>query len=179
MAEKQWNGVKSTASIAGHPIHPILIPFPIAFLVGAFLTDIGYWVTQDAFWARASLWLVAAGVVSGAVAAIFGLTDFLTIRRAREHAAGWIHFLGNAFALSLGLISWIMRTGDPAQAVVPWGIIFTGVITLALVVTGWFGGELAYRHRIGVVGHEQQQNQARSRPTEAGEEEREEEREYT
>jgi len=167
MPEQPWDGVKSTASIAGHPIHPILIPFPIAFLVGAFLADIAYWVTQDAFWARASLWLVAAGVVSGAVAAIFGLTDFLTIRRVREHAAGWIHFLGNAFAITLGLISWILRTGDPAQAVLPWGILFTGVITITVVITGWFGGELAYRYRIGVVGPEQEQNQARSRTTEA------------
>ena len=162
MPEKQWDGVKSTAAIAGHPIHPILIPFPIAFLVGAFLADIAYWVTQDAFWARASLWLVAAGVVSGAVAAIFGLTDFLTIRRAREHVAGWIHFLGNAFAISLGLISWILRMGDPTQAVLPWGILFTAAISLILVITGWYGGELAYRYGIGFVGHGREQNRTGS-----------------
>jgi uncharacterized membrane protein len=141
----------STAALFGHPIHPMLIAFPLAFLVGVLATDLAFWGTADAFWARASLWLVGAGVVTGAVAAIFGLIDFFTIARAREHAMGWIHFLGNATALLLSLFNWLLRLDDPAAAVLPWGLVLSLVVAAILGVTGWAGGELSYRHRIGVT----------------------------
>src|SRR5215216_924893 len=93
-------GVKSTAAIVGHPIHPILVPLPIGFLVGALLSDLAFARTEDEFWARAALWLILAGFIAGALAAVFGLIDFLTIQRARR-IDGWIHFIGNALALLL------------------------------------------------------------------------------
>lgn len=150
----QKEGVKSTASIAGHPIHPMLIPFPIAFLVGALISDITYWVTADFFWARASLWLITGGFVSGALAAVFGLTDFMTMAKVREHRAAWIHFLGNAAVLLLALFNWLLRQGEPAASILPWGLSLSALTVAILLVTGWYGGELAYRHRIGVVGSE-------------------------
>src|SRR3546814_6826582 len=78
MAHRHTDPAPSTAAIRGHPIHPMLIPFPLAFLVGVLLTDLAYWATSDPFWARASLWLVGAGVVSGLVAAVF---------RSEEHTS--------------------------------------------------------------------------------------------
>ena len=93
-------GAPSTAAIAGHPIHPMLVPLPIGFLVGVLLSDLAFWRTGDAFWARASLWLVAAGVVTALLAAVFGLIDFGTIKRARAHTAGWVHLLGNLTAVA-------------------------------------------------------------------------------
>jgi uncharacterized membrane protein len=146
-------GVPSKAAIAGHPIHPMLVPFPIAFLVGGLLTDLTYWWTGEPYWARTSLWLVGAGLVGGGLAAIFGLTDFLTIQRVREHADGWIHFLGNAAVLALALVSFLLRLPDPAARVLPWGLGLSWVTAGLLLVTGWYGGELAYRHMIGVTGH--------------------------
>ncbi|QBQ53669.1 DUF2231 domain-containing protein [Nitrosococcus wardiae] len=152
----QQEGVKSTAAIGGHPVHPMLIPFPIAFLVGALLTDLTYLGTTDFFWARASLWLIAAGFISGALAAVFGLTDFMTIPRVREHNIAWIHFLGNATVLLLALINWLLRLGEPVASILPWGLLLSALTTVILLVTGWYGGELAYRHKIGVVDHESQ-----------------------
>lgn len=146
-------GVKSTASIMGHPIHPMLIPFPIAFLVGAFAADLAYWLTSDRFWAQAAAWLVGAGLVAGVAAALIGLIDFSTISRARVHRAGWIHALGNSTVLVLALINLLLRLGDPVGAVLPWGLILSGLTAGLLVVTGWYGGELAYKHMIGVTGH--------------------------
>lgn len=147
------SGVPSKAAIAGHPIHPVLIPFPIAFLVGALLTDLTYWWTGDPFWARGSLWLIVAGLAGGLLAAVFGLIDFLSIGRAREHLTGWIHFLGNATVLVLALVNVILRWGAPTTAVLPWGLILSAIIASILVVTGWLGGELTFRHMIGVTGH--------------------------
>lgn len=153
MAGNHREGVPSRAAIFGHPIHPMLIPFPIAFLVGALGADLAYWWVDDAFWARAALWLTGTGFLAGAAAAIFGLTDFIGIGRAREHAAGWIHFLGNGTALTLALVSWLIRLGGAADAVLPWGLTLSVVIAGILTVTGWYGGDLSYRHLIGVTGH--------------------------
>ena len=151
MAHEHREGVESTAAIAGHPIHPMLIPFPISFLVGALVTDLVYWSTDSSFWAQASFWLIAAGLATGLLAAIFGLTDFLTIKRVREHSAGWIHFLGNATVLVLALINLLLRWADPAAAIVPGGLVLSAIIGLILIVTGWYGGELSYRHKVGII----------------------------
>ncbi len=147
-------GIPSTANIAGHPIHPILVPFPIAFLIGALGADFGYLVSGDFFWARASLWLVGIGLLSGVLAALPGLIDYFTIRRARKHRAGWIHFLGNVAVLIFAFISLLLRWPDPAAAVWPWGLGLSVLIAALLGITGWYGGELSYRYRIGVFGDE-------------------------
>jgi uncharacterized membrane protein len=143
-------GVRSTASINGHPIHPMLVPFPIAFLVGALATDLTALGTGDPFWWVASKWLLAAGLVMGALAAMFGLVDFLTIPRARTGHAGWVHFLGNATALILALVNLLLRLGqhEPATG---GELALSIIVVLILLVTGWLGGELAYRYKIGVV----------------------------
>jgi uncharacterized membrane protein len=155
MSEDLSRGVRSTASIAGHPIHPMLVPFPIAFLVATLATDLVFWGTGDEFWARASVWLVGAGVVMGGLAAIFGLTDFLTIERARR-PVGWIHFLGNLLAVVLSLISLLLRVGNAAAAVLPGGLVLSFIVVGILLVTGWMGGELAYRFKIGVIEDDEQ-----------------------
>ncbi len=142
----------SRASINGHPIHPMLIAFPIAFLLGALASDAGFWWTSDPFWARASLWLAGAGLVTGLLAAVFGLIDFLAIPPVRSMPSAWVHFLGNATALLLTLWSVLHRLDDPVAAVLPLGIILSAIVAAILGVTGWLGGELSYRHRVAVIG---------------------------
>ena len=75
---------KSTASIAGHPIHPMLIPFPVVFLVTAFVSDFVFWATDYEIWATASVWFLGAGIVMALVAALFGFTDFIGDSRIRD-----------------------------------------------------------------------------------------------
>ena len=151
MAYEADEAVPSKAAIAGHPIHPMLIPFPIAFLVGALASDLGYWGSGDPFWARGSLWLAGAGLVTGAIASLFGLIDFLGLRRVRELTSAWLHFLGNGVALLLTLWSVLHRYDDPVAGVLPTGIILSVAVASILVVTGWLRGELSYRHRVGVM----------------------------
>ena len=144
-------GPESTAAIARHPVHPMLVPFPIGFFMAALGSDLGYWITGDAFWARASLWLVGAGLLTGLAAAAAGLVDFVTISRVRELRAAWIHLVGNVTAIALAAVSWILRLPDPAGAVLPGGLLLSAVIASILGVTGWYGGELSYRYRVGVM----------------------------
>ncbi len=148
----ETNAVRSTASVAGHPIHPMIVPFPIAFFVGALACDLAFWGTYDPFWARAAHWLIGAGIIMAGAAALFGLIDFTTIRRARERIEGWAHMLGNVLVVILEIINWAFRLSRDPGAVIPAGLVLSIIVTLLLVVTGWLGGELAFRHLIGVSG---------------------------
>lgn len=150
MADLPPADIPSRAAIAGHPIHPMLVPLPIGFLIGAWIGDIVFAATDHPFWAFAAFWLLVGGLVAGLLAAAVGMVDFAAIRQARAHRAGWIHAAGNALALLLAAITIWLRRADPAGPVVPWGLLWSSCIAGLLAVTGWFGGELSYRHRIGV-----------------------------
>jgi uncharacterized membrane protein len=150
--EYRDSGVPSTVAIAGHPLHPLIVTFPIAFLTAAFATDLGYWLTKDFFWARASFWLIGAGFAAGLIAALTGMLDFLKIDRVKKHSAGWIHMVGNVAALLLTLVNWWLRRDNVEGAVLPAGIIISLVVASLLGVTGWYGAELIYRHKVAVIG---------------------------
>ena len=143
--------VPSAAHISGHPIHPMLVPFPIAYLVGALFTDLAFLATEDPFWATASLWLLRAGVVMGALAAVFGLVDFLSRKSIRSHKIAWHHFIGNASVIALALINMTLRGDSPTDAIVPGGIALSLIVAAILIYTAWLGGEMAYRYHIGSV----------------------------
>ncbi len=151
--EYRDSGVPSTVAIAGHPFHPLLVTFPIAFLTAALPTDLAYWFTEDAFWAKVSVWLIGAGIVTGLIAAVTGLLDFLRIERVRQHSAGWLHMSGNVVALLLSSVNLAVRLADPAAAVVPIGLILSAIVAALLGVTGWYGAELIYRHKVAVIGY--------------------------
>lgn len=149
-------GLPSTAAIGGHPLHPLMIPYPVAFLTGALATDLAARGTNDPFWARASKWLLGAGVVSGLAAGAVGAIDYFTIRRAREKNVGKIHAYGNPVAIALATANLLARRGkgDAAPSGTALGLT---VATAALVgLTGWAGSELSYRHMVGVIGENDQ-----------------------
>lgn len=140
---------KSTAQIAGHPIHPMLIVFPVAFFVGAFVSDLAFWKTSNVFWSTASLWLLGVGLIMAALAALMGLIDFFGDSQIRNLSAAWHHALGNIAAVLIETYNWYMRY--EGGAVVPIGVALSGAVVLILLYTGWQGWEMVYRHRVGVV----------------------------
>lgn len=156
MAEPIPDSVKSTAAIMGHPLHPMIVPLPIGALVGVLLSDIGYASTQNPFWVEASRWLLLAGLITGALAAVLGLIEFLTIPYVRSKSAAWVHFLGNGVALVLSLVNLLSRPGEDQAGVPDGGLLLSLVVVLILLVTGWLGGELSYRYRVGVVPREEE-----------------------
>jgi uncharacterized membrane protein len=142
---------QSTAKIAGHPIHPMLIPFPVALFVSGFVCDLVVWRTGSEGWAAASTWLIGGGLVMAALAAVAGLTDFLGDRRVRELGDAWQHMLGNVAVVLIELFNWYRRCSDGAGAIVPVGLILSLASVAILLFTGWKGWELVYRHRVGVA----------------------------
>jgi len=141
--------LRSTAQIAGHPIHPMLVPFPIVCFIGALVTDIAYWRTAQMMWADFSAWLLVIGLIMGGLAAIAGLIDFLSNRLIRAQAPAWPHMVGNIVAMLLALLNAFVHTRDAWTSVVPVGLILSVLVVLILLVTGWLGGELVYRHGVG------------------------------
>src|SRR5690606_10455592 len=136
---------KSTAAIGGHPIHPMLIVFPIAFLLATLASDLIYINTQEPGWAIASMWLVGTGVVTALVAALAGFADFFGDARIRAIRDAWRHMIGNLIAVALAAVSWGLRASEgAADAVLPWGLALSVAVACVLAYTGWKGGELAY-----------------------------------
>ncbi|HCX30608.1 MAG TPA: hypothetical protein DHU55_12705 [Blastocatellia bacterium] len=142
---------QSTAKIAGHPIHPMLIPFPIAFFVSTLVCDLAFWRTGNPIWATAALWLLGTGIVMATLAAAAGLTDFLGDRRIRDLTDAWWHFLGNLIVVILELINWYRRYEGGDAAVLPWGLVLSLLVVALLLLTGWKGWNMVYRHRVGVA----------------------------
>jgi uncharacterized membrane protein len=129
----------------------MLIPFPIAFFVATFAADLVYLSEGDTGWAGAAMWLLGAGLVMAALAAVAGLTDFLGDRRVRAIRAAWWHMIGNVIAVVLELVNFYLRyTQGAAEAVAPAGALLSGIVVLLLLFTGWKGWELVYRHRVAV-----------------------------
>jgi uncharacterized membrane protein len=141
---------KSTAQIAGHPIHPMVIPFPIACFVLAFVSDLAVWRTGNDFWVNASLWLLGIGLIMAAVAAVAGLIDVMGDNQIQSLSDAWLHAGGNVIAVLIQLYNWYMRY--EGGSVVPTGLILSLVVVLILLFTGWKGWEMVYRHRVGVSG---------------------------
>lgn len=146
------NNPQSTAKIAGHPIHPMLIPFPIAFFVTTFVVDVVFWRTGNPDWASASVWLLGAGLVMAALAAVAGLIDVLGDARIRQLSTVWLHAGGNIVAVLVSLWNFIRRCGHAdAATILPMGVVLSGIVVLILLFTGWLGWEMVYRHRVGVA----------------------------
>ena len=142
---------RSTAKIFGHPIHPMLVSFPIAFFIGAFVTDIVYSQTANLMWQYFSIWLITAGLIMGGLAALAGFVDYFGDRRVRQARPATPHMLLNVTAMLLSLLNAFVHSRDGWTAVVPEGLILSGVVVALLGVSAWLGGSLSYRHGVGVA----------------------------
>jgi uncharacterized membrane protein len=141
---------RSIANIFGHPIHPMLVPFPVTCFIGAFVTDVIYSRTYNLQWQYFSIWLLTAGLIMGGLAALFGFIDYFGDRRVRRtRPANW-HMALNLLAWTLSLINAFVHSRDGWTAVVPEGLILSGVVVVLLAASGWLGQSLVYRHRVGV-----------------------------
>ena len=100
--------------------------------------------------AEASVWLLGAGLIMAALAAVAGLTDFLGDPQVRGLNDAWWHAGGNVVAVVIELINWFLRYMQGSAAVLPTGIILSAVVVVILLFTGWKGWELVYRYRVGV-----------------------------
>lgn len=141
--------IHSRAALGGHPLHPMMIHFPVAALLALVASDLGYLLSGDTFWARASLWLAGVGAFGGWLASSAGIVDLFTVRRIRRLVTGWCHAVLAVMMLSLASLNWLQRYLT-AEHIFPWGLYLSVLTALLIGLTSWLGGRLVYEHAVGV-----------------------------
>lgn len=143
--------MESRARLFGHPIHQMLIPFPVGLLTTAAIFDVIYLLTRNPNWVASAFFIILAGLVGGVIAAVFGLIDFLAIPPGtRAKRIGFMHGIGNLVAVALFAVSWLLRLPTPFNpSALPLALSIIGAGIIA--VTGWLGGELVDRLGVGVT----------------------------
>src|ERR1041385_9435051 len=143
--------MESKAKLFGHAIHPILIVYPLGLLSTAVIFDIIYLATGNPTWTTVSFWMIAAGIIGGLLAAVFGLIDYLAIPSGtRASRIGLLHGLTNVFVVILFIASWLLRRNSPdVPSTAAFTLSFVGVA--AALLGGWLGGEVGERLRVSVT----------------------------
>jgi uncharacterized membrane protein len=142
--------MESRVKLAGHPVHQMLIVFPLGLLATAVVFDVIFLVTDNPAWTMAAFYMIGVGVLTGLAAAVPGAIDWLAIPRGtRAKRIGLVHGAGNVVVVALFAISWYFRRDQPAAP--PTEAVVAGLLGAGLsVVTGWLGGELVNRLGVGV-----------------------------
>jgi len=142
--------MEAKAKLLGHPIHQMLIVFPLGLLATSFFFDLAYLATKKSELEVASYWMILAGIIGGLLAAVFGLIDWLGIpSNTRAKAIGAWHGGGNVIVVLFFIASWWLRRADPAAPAMMTIVLSAAGVGIALV-TGWLGGELVDQLAVGV-----------------------------
>ena len=146
--------MSSKASIGGHPVHPMLVPFPIALWSTSFAMDIWFYFQRNTSWLLISKFLIAAGCLGALAAAVPGLIDWTGLRdREVTKIANW-HARLNIAALIVFALSLYFRMQRGSHLVgdhltIPFILSAVGMVLIG--ISGWLGGEMAYRYGVGVA----------------------------
>ena|SRR5215831_19399319 len=140
----------SRATLLGHPVHQMLIVFPLGLLAMAVVFDLLAIGLNQPHWSEIGFWMIGAGIVTGLLAAPFGFVDWIAIPSAtRAKRVGAVHGLANFAVILLFAASWYLRRIAPAAPDTP-------ALTLSFLggglalFSGWLGGELVDRLSVGV-----------------------------
>ncbi len=143
--------MESRAKAFGHGIHPMLIVFPLGLLATAVVFDIIHLVTDRSGFSLAAAYTIAAGVIGGLAAALFGLIDWLAIPAgSRAKRVGALHGVGNVVVVALFAVSWLIRAAGDDWRPGAWALVCSFAGVALAVVTAWLGGELVERLGVGV-----------------------------
>lgn len=143
--------MESSAKAAGHPIHQQLIVFPLGLLATAVVFDVLRLITGNDDFATASWYMIAAGVLAGLLAAVFGAVDYWAIPAGtRARRVGALHGVGNVVVVVLFAVSWFLRGDEPGHVPTALAFVLSLAGALLATATGWLGGELVDRLAVGV-----------------------------
>lgn len=138
----------SKVNIAGHPLHPMLVPLPIGLWVFSLVCDIVYFAGGSAIWSTLALYTMAGGIIGALLAALPGLFDLYNLHASPSKKVGLWHMGVNLGLVTLYVLNFLWRRniGDTTGP-----FVLSIVAVLALAVSGWLGGEMVYNHGVGVV----------------------------
>jgi uncharacterized membrane protein len=148
-SEQAATSTETKVAIAGHPVHAMLVSFPIALTMCTLGADGFYWWTGDAFWARAGLWSIGMAFWFGLIAGLAGTVELMVVAGIRRRAASWTHFIIAMSLLAILGANWGLRMTGYVQAVLPYGLLLSLLGAGLTAFTGWHGGKLVFHHRFG------------------------------
>ena len=144
----------ATASIAKHPLHPMLIPLPIGMWIFSLVCDVVALATDAVLWSGMAYYAMAGGLIGALLAALPGLVDLVTMNSSFVRRLGIWHGGINVLIVAMFAINLLWRRGGESGAAGP--VILSIVAVLLLAVSGWLGGELVYVHGVAVEPAERQ-----------------------
>jgi uncharacterized membrane protein len=140
----------SRASIAGHPIHPMLVPLPIGLFVFSFICDLFFmWGGGNPAWSTVALYTIGGGLVGALLAAVFGLLDLLSMSSSKAKRIGIWHMVINLTVVAVFAVGFILRLDVQSPDRLPVLLSLIGVVLLA--VSGWLGGEMVFVHGVAAA----------------------------
>jgi uncharacterized membrane protein len=131
----------------GRPVHSMPAWFSVAYFAGALVTDLVYWQMPDVLWERFSIWLIAAGLIMAGLAVVAYVIDLAGGRQIDRPA--WPRMVGYALACGLAVVNAFVHSRDGYTAVVPTGLMLSGLVIVVLILTAWAGMALTNRQRAG------------------------------
>jgi uncharacterized membrane protein len=150
IAEIKAYETHSVVAVVGHPIHAMMIHFPIAFAIATLGADILYWYGGDIFWPRVAVWSAGLAFVSAAAAGIAGTAELLLVKGIRLRVASWTHAIAAMTFIAIVGTNWGLRLGDPLAAL-PHGLGLSLLSSVFAGFAGWHGGKLIFDHGIGIM----------------------------
>jgi uncharacterized membrane protein len=141
--------METRASFAEHPIHPILVTFPIGMWTFSLVCDVLYRLRDNPFWSDVAFYTMVGGLIGALVAAVPGLLDYLTIRDKSTKRVGTAHLVINLTIVALYAVNLWLRMRSLPESVTP--MVMSVVAFALLLVSGWLGGEMVFRHGVGTA----------------------------
>ena len=150
MLELKRLDVGSVVAVVGHPIHVMMVHFPIAFVMATLVIDLAYWWSGDVFFVRAGLWSTGVAFWMGVAASLVGIAALLLVRGIRLHEASWSHAVAAMTLVAIAGANWGMRMLDPAT-ILPHGLALSALGSVMVGFAGWHGGKLVFDHGVGIL----------------------------
>lgn len=142
--------IGSAIAVAGHPLHAMLVHFPIALVICALGVDGLYWLTGDPFWLRVGVYATGAAFAFGVLAAVVGTLELLAVPGIRVRVASWNHAIAGMTLVAIAGANWGLRLNFP-DAVLPHGLMLSVLAAFMTGLAGWYGGKLVFDHGVGLI----------------------------
>jgi uncharacterized membrane protein len=140
----------SAIAVVGHPIHAMMVHFPIALVIATLGVDLFFWYTGDPFWVRVGLWSAGFAFATGVAAGLVGTAELLLVKGIRVRVGSWTHAVAAMTLLAIAGANWGLRIVAP-EAVLPHGLGLSALATVFTGLAGWHGGKLVFDHGVGIM----------------------------
>ena len=140
----------SKVALVGHPLHVMMVHFPVAFVIATLGVDVFYWWSGDPFWVRAGVWSSGFAFWSALAASVIGTAELLLVRGIRLLEASWSHAIAAMTLLAIAGALWGEHLFKP-ELILPHGLALAALASVMVGFAGWHGGKLVFDHGVGVL----------------------------